>query len=88
MEFNGVLLNHYRELLQNTDLQKAYQEFIRLFRYLRRELKKELPDYTFQADVTENGMDYSYFQFSNKRLKEAGLKIAVVFVHKKFSLEV
>ena len=34
MNFDPALLKTYRALLQTTDLQKAYQEFIRLFRFL------------------------------------------------------
>ena len=33
-------------------------------------------------------MDYSYFLFTNKKLKEKGLKKAVVFVHSNFQFEV
>ena len=35
MNFDSTLLETYRTLLQTTDLQNAYQEFIRLFRFLR-----------------------------------------------------
>lgn len=33
MNFDPTLLETYRTLLQTTDVQKAYQEFIRLFRF-------------------------------------------------------
>lgn len=49
MEFDSTLLDTYRTLLQTTDLQRAYQEFIRLFRYLRSELERQLPDCRFQG---------------------------------------
>lgn len=32
MNFDRALLERYRTLLQTTDLQPAYQEFIRMFR--------------------------------------------------------
>ena len=44
MNFDPTLLETYRTLLQTTDLQKAYQEFIRLFRFLRNELERQLPE--------------------------------------------
>lgn len=56
MTFDGELLASYRALLQHTDLQKAYQEFVRLFRYLRVQLEKQLPGYTFQGGIVENAM--------------------------------
>lgn len=85
--FNDTLLACYRELLQNTNLQKAYQEWFRWFRFLRNELEKRMPDYKFQTAVAENGMEYAYFQFTSISLKENGLKMVVVFLHEQFSLE-
>ena len=88
MNFDPTLLETYRTLLQTTDVQKAYQEFIRLFRFLRNELERQLPDFRFQSSITENAMDYAYFSFTNPALKEKGLKLVVTFDHKNFRLEV
>ena len=88
MNFDPDLLETYRTLLKTTDLQRAYPEFIRLFRFLRNEMERQLPDFRFQSSITENAMDYSYFSFTNSELKEKGLKLAVVFVHRDFRLEV
>lgn len=88
MNFNRDLLNEYKTLLQTTDLIEAYQEFIKLFRFLRIELEKTMTEYRFQGSIAENGMDYSYFLFWNEELKSKGLKIAVVFVHRDFRFEV
>lgn len=88
MKFNIELLNDYRRLIQTTNLQESYQEFIALFRYIRVEMEKQLPEYKFQGNIAENSMDYSYFQFTNDELKKKGLKIAVVFVHRDFQFEI
>lgn len=88
MKFNTDLLNAYKRLLQTTNLKEGYQEFVALFRYLRIELEKQLPAYQFQGKIVENGMDYSYFQFADEKLKQQGLKIVVVFVHRDFQFEV
>ena len=74
--------------MQTTDVQKAYQEFIRLFRFLGNELERQMPDFRFQSSVTENAMDYAYFSFTNPALKEKDLKLVVAFDHKNFRLEV
>lgn len=87
MHFDPALLKTYRTLLQTTDLQKAYQEFIRLFRFLRTELERQLPDFRFQSGITENAMDYAYFSFTDPGLKEKGLKLVVAFDHRRFRLE-
>ena len=88
MKFDSDLLLTYKRLLQTTELEKSYQEFVRLFRYLRIELEKQLTDCKFQGAVVENAMDYSYFQFTNGSLKKKGLKLAVAFVHRDFRFEV
>ena len=88
MNFDPTLLETYRTLLQTTDLQKAYQEFIRLFRFLRNELERQMPDFRFQSSITENAMDYAYFSLTNPALKEKGLKLVVAFDHRNSRLEV
>lgn len=88
MQFDQALLETYRTLLQTTNLQKAYQEWLRMFRYLRTALEQQLPEYRFQGSVSENGMDYAYFSFTSPLLKEQGLKLVAVFVPERFQLEV
>lgn len=88
MVFNKKYLNEYKGLIKTTDLQKGYQEFIKLFRFLRIGLEKELPEYTFSGNIVENNMDYSYFQLVDTRLKEQGIKIQVVFKHREFRFEI
>lgn len=88
MEVDGNLLAEYEKLLRTTNLIAGYQEFIRLFRSLRIVLENSMPAYKFQGNIAENALDYSYFLLSNEKLKEKGLKIAVVFVHQSFRFEV
>lgn len=88
MNFDADLLSGYKELLRTTNIVECYQEFIKLFRYVRVVLEKSMPEYKFQGSIVENGMDYSYFLFTNDHLKEKGLKIAVVFVHREFQFKV
>ena len=84
MSFNYKFLEEYQNLIQNTNLQKGYQEFIRLFRWLRISLQTRFSSFRFQGNIVENNMEYSYFQFSDDTLKQMGLKIVVVFVHSDF----
>ena len=49
MDFNVDLLLEYKELLQTTNLKECYQEFIKLFRYIRVALEKSMPEYKFQG---------------------------------------
>jgi hypothetical protein len=88
VNFNSEYLETYKSLLATTELQLGYQEFIKLFRFLRIELEKELPDFSFSGNIIENNMDFAYFQITDKDLREKGVKIQVVFVHKSFRFEV
>jgi hypothetical protein len=88
MRINSKYINEYKRLIQTTDLQKGYQEFIAFFRSLRTYLSKSMPEYTFTGNIVENGMDYSYFQFTDTELQSKGLKIVIAFVHKEFVYEV
>ena len=88
MSFNYKFLQEYQNLIQNTNLQKGYQEFIHLFRWLRISLQTRFSSFRFQGNIVENNMEYSYFQFSDDTLKQIGLKIVVVFVHSDFRFEI
>ena len=86
IRFDYVL--EYESQLKTTNLQRNYQEFLKFFKQLRVYLEQELPGYAFLGGVMENGMDYSYFQFTSGALREQGLKIVIAYVHKTCSLEV
>ena len=88
MQFDTDKLNVYKELLATTELQQGYQEFIKLFRYLRRELEKELDGFSFSNNIVENRRDFAYFQLFSDELKAKGLKAQIIFVHKEFQFEV
>lgn len=87
MEINKAALTTYKNLIQTTELQEGYQAFIKLFCFLRSELKKELPQMMFSNQIEENKMNFAYFQLTNQSLKTKGLKIQVIFVHKTCSFE-
>ncbi len=76
-----LLLREYQSLIRDTSIIKSYQTVLQLIKGLHASLIKKMPDFHFQKQVVENGMEYSYFQLTNSVLKENGLKITVVFVH-------
>ena len=87
----GIQLEYileYESLLKTTQLQRDYQEFLKFFKQLRVSLEQELPACSFLGGIVENGMDYSYFQFTSDALREQGLKIVIAYVHATCSLEV
>ena len=88
MEIRFEYIQEYESLLKTTHLQRDYQEFVKFFKQLRVSLEQALPDCSFLGVIMENGMDYSYFQFTNDALREQGLKIVIAYVHTTCSLEV
>lgn len=88
MRIQFEYLREYESLLKTTQLQRDYQEFLKFFKQLRVYLEQELPAYAFLGGVMENGMDYSYFQFTGDALRKQGLKIVIAYVHGACSLEI
>jgi hypothetical protein len=88
MDIRFDYIREYAAILRTSPLQRDYREFVKFFRRLRVYLEKELPQFRFTGGITENGMDYAYFQFTDAAWKREGLKFVVAFVHGSFSLEV
>ncbi len=88
MKINTGYINEYRKILQSTNLQKGYQEFVKFFRGIRTYLAVNLSEFKFTGNIVENNMDYSYFQFTNDELQSKGLKFVVAFTHNKFEYEI
>lgn len=88
MEIHFEYIQEYESLLKTTHLQRDYQEFVKFFKQLRVSLEQEIPSCSFLGGIMENGMDYSYFQFTSDALREQGLKIVIAYVHTTCSLEV
>lgn len=88
MPFEQGLFTEYKRIMETTNVQKCYQQVLKLIRFISSELEKELPEYTFMGRVVENQMDFSYFQATRERLKALGLKVQVVFVHSSCEFEV
>jgi len=88
MKINSNYINEYKKILQSTDLQKGYQEFVKFFRGFRTYLAENLSEYKFTGNIVENNMDYSYFQFSNDDFQSKGLKFVIAFTHNKFEYEI
>lgn len=81
MPFEQSLFGEYKRIIETTNIQKCYQQIMKLIKYISSELEKEMPEYTFMGRVVENQMDFSYFQATRESLKKSGLKVQVVFVH-------
>lgn len=88
MQFEQDSFREYKRIMETTNVQKCYQQILKLIRYISSELENEMPEYTFMGRVVENQMDFTYFQVTRESLKEANLKIQVVFLHSTCEFEV
>ncbi|MBN1373757.1 hypothetical protein JW962_00235 [Candidatus Dojkabacteria bacterium] len=88
MKINTKFIEDYKKIIQTTNLQKGYQEFVKFFRGFRTYLADNLTEYKFTGNIVENNMDYSYFQFSSDALQSKGLKFVIAFIHDKFEYEI
>ncbi len=87
MKFDSNKLNDYQQIIKTTNILESYQEFIKLFRYLKIQLQKELPEFSTSNNIMENHLDFAYFQLFKDSLKDRGLKVQIIFVHQRCQFE-
>ena len=78
----------FQQLLQNGQVQKAYQGIMSYIQGLKNHLKHSYPGYSVSSNLYPGLMDMTYFSFTPPELKSKGLKIAIVFVYQTFCFEV
>jgi len=81
-------LNLYREQLQNGAIQEAYKGLMEYILSLKTHFKNRHPGYFVPSNIYFGYMDMTYFSIVPEALKERGLKIAIVFLHREFRFEV
>ncbi|WP_422122657.1 DUF7000 family protein [Planococcus sp. X10-3] len=88
MESLSKSLTEYRELLKETDLQKAYKSLMHYMKELRRFFKEKYPEYEVSANLYPGYLDLTFFTITSKLAQQNQLKYAVVFRHDKMQFEV
>ena len=78
----------YKNQIRKGGIKKAYSGLMEYFQSLRLYLKNKYPNYFISGSIYYGFMDMTYFSFTPQFLKDRKLKIAIVFVHEKFSFEV
>ena len=81
MKLNQTLFSEYQKIMTTTSLRAGYQQIWAFMHDLFCALKKMMPDHDFHPRIIENRLIFIYFQFTDQKLKKAGLKIQIVFVH-------
>jgi len=86
MKTLNELIKGYTHHLQQGEIQIAYKGIFEFLSRLRTEFIRKYTHYDVSS-VYQGYMDMSYFSLSTKSLKDKGLKIAIVYVHKKGNFE-
>ena len=81
-------LNNYREQLQKGAIQEAYKGLMEYILSLKTHFKNRHPEFAVPSNMYFGYMDMTYFSIVPDALKERGLKIAIVFLHREFRFEV
>jgi hypothetical protein len=80
-------LNEYKKQLEKDTIRTAYKGLMSYLDGLRLYFEKKYPDFVSRS-VQQGTMDYSYFYFFPKTLKQRKLKVVLLFVHDSFRFEV
>jgi hypothetical protein len=81
-------LDEYKKQLAKGDIQAAYKGLMSYLDGLRLYFEKKYPDFVVSGSIQQGLMDYSYFYFFPKALKDQKLKVVVLFVHDTFQFRV
>lgn len=78
----------YKNQLEKGEIKKAYRGLMAYFKKLRLYFKNKYPDLSLSGAVYDGYMDFTFFHFYTKLLKQRKLKIVILFIHDKFTFEV
>jgi len=81
MESLQELMTEYRKQMQKGIVPRAYRGLMDTILKLKTHFKTRYPEYDAGGSLYFGYMDMTYFALFPKKLRERGLKIAIVFVH-------
>ena len=84
--FNDCV-SEYRKLVEKGDIVAAYRGLMEFMMSLRTHFKNNYPDYSISGSIYYGYMDMTYFPLVPEKLKEKGLKIAIVLIHDRLRFE-
>jgi hypothetical protein len=84
--FNDCV-SEYRKQVEKGDIVTAYRGLMAFMMSLRTYFKNKYPDYSISGSIYYGYMDMTYFPLVPEKLKEKGLKIAIVLIHDRLRFE-
>lgn len=77
----------YKQLLEKGDIQKAYTGLLKYMMSLKAHFQKSLSDKFSFGNISPGYMDYTYFPFFDKFLRDNKLRFGIVLNHEKMRFE-
>ena len=84
--FNDCV-SEYRKQVEKGDIVIAYRGLMEYMGKLRTHFKNRYPDYFIPGSIYYGYMDMTYFPLVPEKLKNKGLKIAIVLIHDRLRFE-
>lgn len=88
MKTLNQLVTDYTNQLRQGELRIAYKGILDYLGKLRSEFAEKHPCYETGSNIYQGYMDMSYFSLNTERLKEKGLKVAIVYLNEKSAFEI
>jgi hypothetical protein len=83
-----IYVAEYRKQLEKGEVVAVYKGLMEYFAQLKLQLEKNHPDYFLSSGIHEGQMDYTYFYFCPKTLRQQKLKVVILFTHATFNFQV
>lgn len=80
------LIKNYKEILKEEDFQYTYHYLMKFMGKIKSGFSKKYKDYSF-GNIAPGYLDFTYFSFSNKELRNKSLRYGIVLNHKEMRFE-
>ena len=81
MKLFNDCVSEYRKQVEKVDIVTAYRGLIKYMMSLSTHFKNRFPDYSVAGNIYSGCMDMTYYPMVPEKLRNRGLKIAIVLVH-------
>lgn len=81
-------IQEYSKQLAQGDIKQAYQGLMQYMMELRNRFQENHPNYFVSGSIYQGQMDYTFFQFTPKELRERKLKTIILLDHEKMSFAI
>lgn len=80
-------VKEYKKQLDKGDIKYAYQGLMQYMMNLRTQFQEQYPNHFVSSSIYQGQMNFTFFQFTPKALKDKKLKTIILLDHEKMSFE-